>query len=435
MENASALHNDFGLFLKQVMAILASRYLTLSQKLDQSGQLIREKVSGSKGSIMLYDDELQQLKVVSATRQSIVGIVQDLSLQSISGYVCVEKKPLLIKDISRDTRFPCRSEQYKTSSLISVPLLSDQNQVIGVINISDKEGNKSFTQEDLSILSEYASWITPFIENLCIQDRLEKEKEKYRDLARELEIKQQELLIASTERSELVQMVVHDFKSPLSAIISNMDLLSYLGPSDSQKPIIETAFKGASKLLEMIDDFLHIARMDEWNERGMEPRPVDFYSLVLKQLEEINSIAVSKKITFDHSSIYPVNVWGDTALFGHLVQNLLSNAVKYISEGGNITIGMETWKSRRGGDLSDTVLKFFVEDNGEGIDDAYKEKIFDKFVRTKKSEEQGIKGTGIGLFICRKIVTMFKGKIWVEDAVPRGSRFCIILFVVGEQNG
>jgi len=54
-------------------------------------------------------------------------------------------------------------------------------------------------------------------------------------------------------------------------------------------------------------------------------------------------------------------------------------------------------------------------------------------VRTDTSLESGIKGTGIGLFVCRKIVTMFGGKIWVEDVVPRGSRFCVILFASEER--
>lgn len=67
-----------------------------------------------------------------------------------------------------------------------------------------------------------------------------------------------------TERQELVQMVVHDFKSPLSAIISNLDLLKYIGLSDQQKPIVDTALNGAKKLLDMINEFLQIARVDQF---------------------------------------------------------------------------------------------------------------------------------------------------------------------------
>lgn len=406
--------------------------MTAAEKLHCGGMLIQTRINSRNASVMLYDENKQGLKVVAASRKEIVGLTQPLSPESISGYVCTHKTPLLIKDIDTDSRFCCRSGSYKTKSLISVPLFSDQGQVIGVINVSDKEGGGPFTEADLSALLEYAGWITPLIESLTIFEKLETEKIRYQELAQELEIKQKELIIASTERSELVQMVVHDFKSPLSAVISNMDLLSYLGPSESQKPIIETAFKGASKLLEMIDEFLHIARVDECEEKGVIIRPVSLLPLVCEQIEALMPLAREKNMTIENSCKLDVQVLGDPMLLCHLVQNLISNAIKYTPANGAIKIGMGTWESRRTGDPTHTVLKFWVEDNGEGIEDRYKESIFDKFVRTDKSLESGIKGTGIGLFICRKIVTMFKGKIWVEDVAPQGSRFCVILFIPEE---
>ncbi len=432
MGASNGIESDIGQFLRSMMAILASRAMSAPDKLHCGGMLIQTRVKSRNVSVMLFDEDQGELKVVAASRKEIVGLTQPLSPESISGYVCTHKIPLLIKDIETDCRFCCRNGNYRTKSLISVPLLSDQDQVIGVINVSDKEGGDPFTESDLSVLLEYAGWITPLIESLGMFERLEKEKARYQELAQELEIKQKELIVASTERSELVQMVVHDFKSPLSAVISNMDLLSYLGPSESQKPIIETAFKGATKLLEMIDEFLHIARVDECQERGVIPVPVSFLPLVRRQIEALEPLAREKDMSIENLCEGDVRVLGDPMLLGHLVQNLISNAIKYTPRGGVVRIGMGMWESRRTADPTNTVLKFWVEDNGEGIEDCYKESIFEKFVRTEKSVESGIKGTGIGLFICRKIVNMFHGKIWVENVLPHGSRFCVILFIPEE---
>lgn len=320
--------NGIEQFLRSMMAILASRAMSAAEKLHCGGMLIQTRIKSRNASVMLFDEDKLELKVVAASRKEIVGLTQPLSPESISGYVCTHKVPLLIEDIETDQRFCCRNGNYKTKSLISVPLLSDQERVIGVINVSDKEGGGPFTKSDLSALLEYAGWITPLIESLAMFERLEAEKERYQELAQELEIKQKELIIASTERSELVQMVVHDFKSPLSAVISNMDLLSYLGPSESQKPIIETAFKGASKLLEMIDEFLHIARVDECQERGVIPCPVSFLPLVHEQVEALMPLAREKNMTIENQCELDVQVLGDPMLLGHLVQNLISNAIK-----------------------------------------------------------------------------------------------------------
>jgi two-component system sensor histidine kinase KdpD len=430
------METNLGRFLRRMMTILASRSKSPAEKLHAGGTLIQERLRSAHGSVMLFDEDRRELRVVAASRQDIVGMTQPLSQSTVSGYVCTNKEPLLIKDIGADGRFSCRNAAYRTASLISVPLLSEHGRVIGVINVSDKEGGGSFSESDLALLLEYAGWVTPLIDNLIVLMRLEKEKEKYRDLAQQLEIKQKELIMASTERSELVQMVVHDFKSPLSAVISNMDLLSYLGPSETQKPIIETAFKGASKLLEMIDEFLHVARVDELNECGFTMSAVPFLPLVKRQIEELAPLARDKDITIENACALDVDVLGDAMLLGHLVMNLISNAIKYTPEHGRVRLGMDSWESRRTEDPTRTVLKFWVEDNGEGIEDSFKETIFEKFVRTKNSMDSGIKGTGIGLFVCRKIVTMFQGRIWVEDAHPHGSRFCVILFIPdGNCNG
>lgn len=415
-----------------MMGILASRSMNPAEKLNSGGMLIRSRIGSRQASVMLHDEDKGELKVVAAARKDIVGLTQPLSPHSVSGYVCSFKKPLLIRDIGADGRFCCRSSNYCTGSLISVPLLSEQGRVIGVINASDKIGDEPFTRSDLDLLLEYAGWITPLIENLCIQERLEKEKERYRELAQELEFKQRELLMASSERAELVQMVVHDFKSPLSAIISNMDLLSYLGPSEAQKPIIETVFKGACKLLEMIDEFLHVARVDECRDKGFAPVPVPFLPLVRRKLEELMPLARDRDIVLENTCALDVDVLGDPMLLGHLVQNLVSNAIKYSPVGSRIRLGTDMWESRRTEDPTRMVLKFWVEDEGDGVEDRFKEKIFEKFVRMEKSIEDGIKGTGIGLFVCRKIVTMFQGRIWVEDVRPQGSRFCVILFIPEE---
>ena len=429
MNLPEGMEPDLGRFLRRMMTILAGRSKSPAEKLHEGGMLIQEQLRSAHASVMLFDEDRQELKVVAASRQEIVGMTQPLSAGSVSGHVCINREPLLIRDIGADGRFSCRNAAYRTASLMSVPLLSEHGRVIGVINASDREGGGSFSESDLKLLLEYAGWITPLIDALIVQMRLEKEKEKYRDLAQQLEIKQKELIMAATERSELVQMVVHDFKSPLSAVISNMDLLNYLGPSESQKPIIETAFKGASKLLEMIDEFLHVARVDELNEHGFSMSAVPFLPLVRQQIEELAPLARDKDIVIENDCSLDVNVLGDPMLLGHLVQNLVSNAIKYTPVQGRIRLGMDSWESRRTEDPTRTVLKFWVEDNGVGIEDDFKESVFEKFVRAGNPANKGIKGTGIGLFVCRKIVTMFQGRIWVEDAQPRGSRFCIILFI------
>ena len=418
-------------FIRKVTGILTSLDLPLERKLRESLGLILAEIKAKTGSIMLLEEGGNHLKIVAATKEELIGRIQDLGEDTVSAHVCRSRAPLLIKDISADQRFRLRS-RYATTSLISVPLFSvEEDRLVGVINASDHQDNSPFTVDNMETVIGYASWVSPLLENSFLLSRLREEKERYRVIAEELSLKQKEILIASTERSELVEMVVHDFKSPLAAIISNLDLLRYVGLFEEQKPIVDTALGGAKKLLEMINDFLEIARLDHLCNDSKRFQPIAVHPVLSILLQELAPVARGKRIEM-RIPAEDLVVFAEPTLLHHLFLNLLTNALKYTPEGGRISVSWEILPYRRG-DGAQRVIRFTVEDTGIGIPDEIKGEIFQKFRRGNRKEDLRLDGSGIGLFICQKIVTILKGRIWVEDAVPQGSRFCFTLFSPAEE--
>jgi signal transduction histidine kinase len=421
-------------FIRKITGILTSPDLPLEQKLKESLRLILDEIGARTGSIMLLEEGGRLLKIVAATREELIGRSQEMTEDSVSAHVCRSRTPLLIKDIAADPRFRLRSG-YSTTSLISAPLLSvEEDRLVGVINASDHQDSNPFTPGNLETVLRYTTWISPLLENSFLLSRLREEKDRFKIIAEELSLKQNEILIASTERSELVEMVVHDFKSPLAAIISNLDLLHYVGLYDEQKPIVDTALGGAKRLLEMINDFLEIARLDHLCNDPKRFHSVAVIPVLTELLKELAPVSKSKRIDMRISSRDDVTVIAEPTLLHHLFQNLLSNALKYTPEEGRIRIGWEMLPPQRRGDKSLQLIRFSVEDNGIGIPNEIKEDIFKKFKRGNRLEDFGLDGSGIGLFICQKIMTILKGRIWVEDAIPRGSRFCFTLFAPDDNN-
>ncbi len=100
-----------------------------------------------------------------------------------------------------------------------------------------------------------------------------------------------------------------------------------------------------------------------------------------------------------------------------VVTNLFDNAVKY-TDGGTISIGLTG---------NDEVVQFYVRDTGNGIPTEDTGHLFQKFYRVDNSATRTIGGTGLGLFICRKIVELYQGRIWVESSLGKGSTFFINL--------
>ncbi len=414
-------------FLRLLINILSSPELDLEKKMDRSLNLILEKVRARKGSIMILSEDRKKFQIVASTNKEILNREIPLNEKSISGYVVTTGEPVYLKDIKKSERFRnvAIGKNYDTPSLICMPLRVN-TKVIGVINISDHIENISFTEDDFLSLKDYASILSPLLENTRLFQKLQEERERYKRISEELKISQEELLATYSERQELVQMVVHDFKSPLSAIISNLDLLKYIGLTDQQKEIVETALNGAKKLLEMINEFLQIARMDEFHEHKKEFREVSLLSVLNEVLEEFKPQAEVKHIEIMVENKDDIYIFGTPSIFHHLLQNLISNAVKYTPENGNIKICWEVFSSKRAGDKFKNIAKVCIEDNGPGVPDELKSQIFNRFRRLKRDKD--IQGTGIGLFICKRIVNLLGGKIWVEDVEPTGSRFCFTCY-------
>ncbi|MDQ7032348.1 MAG: GAF domain-containing sensor histidine kinase [Desulfonauticus sp.] len=422
-------------FLKEIIQILTDPNTPLAAKLDTSLHLILETIQAQQGSIMLLVNPAgTRAKVMASTNKKIVGLEVDIKPETISGHVFTTGEPIYFKDINKSQKFKdvARKKSYQTNSLICVPLKRNK-EVIGVINVSDPYDLHSFTEKEFRLLLNYAGLLSPLVENSYLVEQLTQRKQRLERLFKELRVKQKELLLAFTERNELVQMVVHDFKSPLSAVISNLDLLNYLGGlSEEQQQIVKTALNGAQKLLEMINEFLQIARIDDWKNHKLNLGPVDLQKVIEQVVEDVSPLLEEKnlKLEIKKEDIEPV--YADENLLYHLIQNLLSNAIKYSYKDGKIKIGWEKREAKRTLDQFDHFLVCWVEDTGPGVPDNLKKAIFERFNRLKRDVR--IEGTGIGLFICKQIVKLWDGEIWVEDVQPHGSRFCFTCYVTGEKD-
>jgi len=147
------------------------------------------------------------------------------------------------------------------------------------------------------------------------------------------------------------------------------------------------------------------------------------YQFKIVNVETIIQEAVSMvKITARHTfgSSIDMNcayVRGDQNKLRQVLQNLISNAVKYSPGGGRLNVSVVPSE-----ELADEIL-FSVSDEGLGIPQEYLGRLFQKYARVDSGEAGKIKGTGLGLWICREIIKAHGGKIWVESEVGKGSYF------------
>jgi signal transduction histidine kinase len=209
-------------------------------------------------------------------------------------------------------------------------------------------------------------------------------------------------------------------RTPLTAIQGSSELISRYGqmPEAKRKQMADLINSESKRLARMITTFLSIERLSE-NEVDLKHEIFNLAELVEQCATRARAVAEAKNIEIEVLRIPAGNITGDRELMEYAIYNLLTNAVKYSPIDTRVTV----FGDNREGET----VTLSIEDQGIGMDKAEVSRIFEKFYRTKKAEQSGEMGTGIGLSIVEQIVKQHGGVIHVESEPGKGSRFTLVL--------
>jgi signal transduction histidine kinase len=220
---------------------------------------------------------------------------------------------------------------------------------------------------------------------------------------------------AVAARDEIMGVVAHDLRNPLSSIALRAALLREAAESASTKRHADGIEAVTQRMEALIKSMLDVATIESGH-FTVSPEPCEVESLVDPTLEMFGGLAENKEIRLERVLAAPkLLVRADRDRVLQVLQNLVGNAIKFTHQGGRVTVA-----ARREG----AVVTFRVSDNGPGIATESLSCVFDRFW---KHEAGGKKGTGLGLFIAKGIVEAHSGQIWVESVPGRGASFSFTL--------
>jgi len=222
-------------------------------------------------------------------------------------------------------------------------------------------------------------------------------------------------------RDDLMKMIVHDLKTPLTAVLATLELLldgDFGQLSDMQQQVIADAEGKAEDLLRLIEDLLEIAKIEEAAlPLAVEPiAPAALLSEVVHEwgVRFQQEGATATVDVADDACIFEA----DKALLKRVFANLVQNALTHSPHAVTMRLG-----ARRDG----AGLLFTVADNGPGIPPEYQEVIFRKFEQVRAPNAPRVRSSGLGLAFCRLVVEQHGGRIWVRSTEGEGSAFHIFL--------
>ena len=249
-----------------------------------------------------------------------------------------------------------------------------------------------------------------------------KEKER---LQKEIAAKKSELEAANRKlqqldkiKSDFVSNVAHEFRTPLTIIKGNVDLVNKGGlgsVAPAQKEMLDGAVNIVNRLSRLVNDLLDISKIES-GKMELKKEPLDINAVIEENLVIFDKAIKDKKQKLQRDLAKDIpKINADEDKITQVFVNLLNNAMKYTPESGQISIKTVNLEKE---------IMVEVTDTGEGVAPDNLDKIFDKFTRVTAEKKEG---TGLGLPIAKDIVSLHNGRIWVKSELGKGSQFYFTL--------
>lgn len=214
--------------------------------------------------------------------------------------------------------------------------------------------------------------------------------------------------------AEIISIVAHDLKTPITAVKGFIELIKYSGPmNERQDYFSDRALSALRQMEHLVARLLELAWIDA--DRPLEPQLCNLNAVIDDTVALLSDYAERRSITL-HLEIAPDlgKLEADERRLEQVMMNLISNAVKYNRRGGDV------WIRAQGNEDSIDVT---VRDSGFGIAPEDLPNIFERFYRSQSSQDESIEGTGLGLSIVKSIVEKHGGRVWVDSVIDVGTTF------------
>ncbi|MBI5694159.1 MAG: response regulator [Nitrospirae bacterium] len=372
---------------------------------------------------------------------------EPLDGSSVFAAAVSERGVQYVAQASLDSRVPKHVEESLNLKEFAVIPMVGKDRCVGALIADNRRTSMPIRKDKLDIMNTFASTAAMAVENAYL----------YRQLVDNLDTVERanrELRMLDRTKTNFLSLASHELRTPLVSVMGylNLMLAGDLGEiSAEQREMLEIAIKGASRLRDIIEDLLMVAKI-EGGRMPLKLRWISASDVVGSSIDEIKTFMGGREVAIKTEGLELLPKFeADFSRVQQCFINVIGNAVKYTPDGGRITVsGRKVKVDREKGKIkpvpfdnsilsSDTYLEFVVEDTGIGINKEDLEKIFDKFFEagdvdmhsTGKSKFLG-GGTGLGLSIVKGIVEAHHGRIWAEsdcsdaERCP-GSRFVMLV--------
>ncbi|MCX6728400.1 MAG: ATP-binding protein [Candidatus Saccharibacteria bacterium] len=300
-----------------------------------------------------------------------------------------------------------------------LPLIQD-DAVIGYLCLGEHK-TSGYTHRDIKALNTISDELVIAVQNaLSIHEIRELNaslQQKIANATKELRSSNAVLRRLDEIKDEFISMASHQLRTPLTSVKGYISMVieGDAGKiSPSQKQLLDQAFMSSENMVHLINDFLNVSRIQS-GKFVIDKKSVDFSVLVDEEMNGLrpNATARGMKLVYKKPNKFPV-VEVDEGKFRQVVMNFADNAIYYSHEDSSIIISLG---------VEGNEIVFTVKDTGIGVPKAEQDKLFAKFYRAANAKVQRPDGTGVGIYLAKRVIDAHGGKIIFESTEGKGSTF------------
>jgi signal transduction histidine kinase len=320
-------------------------------------------------------------------------------------------------ELEENSHFKTLLRKFEAS--VSIPLKTEK-ELVGVFLVGEKSSGDMFSQGDLRILEILGPEISVAIENARSYEEINRFNVTLRNevnrATKRLKEKNEQLRELDIAKDEFISMASHQLRTPLTAIKGYLSMLLDGDAGEikvGQYDFIHEAYAGANRMVGLINDLLNVSRM-ETGRFFIEPIEVDIVQATSEEAKQFATTAKEKGIYLRLDVVGKIpHVWVDEMKIRQVIMNLIDNAVHYTQKGG---VTAKLYKDKHD-------LIFEVTDTGIGIPKEQQHKLFEKFYRADNARHIRPDGTGLGIYLAKRVVEDHGGEIMFRSIENRGSTF------------
>ena len=409
---------DTQVFLDEFNKIIVSTF-ELNKLLNKILALVEDNLKPTYCLFGLKEDDYMPRKIIGT---GSMPQFSDLDISYVRNQTPRMHKKIIITDFLEEQHRGLQNALQKLNvSIIARMTTSVDAEGIGYLVLGPKKSGSMYTSQDVKVLEIISNELVVAVQNALHTEEIERFnatlQSKIKEATRRLRKTNEKLKALDEAKDDFVSMASHQLRTPLTSVKGNISLVldGDAGKiSDLQRQLLEQAFTSSQRMVFLIADLLNVSRL-KTGKFVIERAPVNLADIIEEEVRQLIDTAKSRHLTLSY--VKPEGITDlmlDDTKTRQVIMNFVDNAIYYTPAGGKIDVVLSETESS---------VECRVIDNGIGVPLSERPHLFSKFYRAANARKARPDGTGLGLFMAKKVIVSEGGALIFESEEGKGSTF------------